>query len=332
VSLDLHVDRPRWEAHLRRVLDGMPDGTSLVPVIKGNGYGFGVDFLAREAAALGVATVAVGTYAELAAVEAHFPGDLLVLEPWRPEVPVTDQRVIHTVSRAADLDALGGRGSGVRIVVEQATSMHRFGFDVALADVPADVRLEGAALHLPMVGDTLAEARSRATGLPGPLWVSHLAPPAAATLSAQTGHEVRLRAGTMLWLGDRSTLTPRARVLEVHRLERGERFGYRQRRAPGGGALIVVSGGTAHGIAMEAPKPPTGLRSRAVAATLGGLEALGRNLSPYTWNGRKLWFAEPPHMQVSLLWVPRSVPPPAVGDELDVDVRFTTTTFDHVLA
>jgi hypothetical protein len=36
-------------------------------------------------------------------------------------------------------------------------------------------------------------------------------------------------------------------------------------------------------------------------------------------------------MQVSLLFLPSSVPPPSVGDELDVDVRMTTALFDSVL-
>ena len=36
-SSSLHVDGDRWRAHLRRVADGTP---GLVPVAKGNGYGF----------------------------------------------------------------------------------------------------------------------------------------------------------------------------------------------------------------------------------------------------------------------------------------------------
>ena len=36
-------------------------------------------------------------------------------------------------------------------------------------------------------------------------------------------------------------------------------------------------------------------------------------------------------MQVSLVWLPAVEPVPAVGSELDVDVRMTTTTFDEVV-
>jgi hypothetical protein len=36
-------------------------------------------------------------------------------------------------------------------------------------------------------------------------------------------------------------------------------------------------------------------------------------------------------MQCSLIWLPPGTDPPAIGDEVDVDVRFTTTTFDRVV-
>jgi len=58
---------------------------------------------------------------------------------------------------------------------------------------------------------------------------------------------------------------------------------------------------------------------------------VNRSLSPFRWAGKQRWFAEPPHMQVSLLWLPSSVTPPAVGDELPVEVRMTTTHFDAVV-
>ena len=71
MSLTLHVDGDRWRAHLREVADGTP---GLVPVAKGNGYGFTLGRLARRAAWLGVDTLAVGTYAELPEVGDPVPG------------------------------------------------------------------------------------------------------------------------------------------------------------------------------------------------------------------------------------------------------------------
>jgi hypothetical protein len=60
------------------------------------------------------------------------------------------------------------------------------------------------------------------------------------------------------------------------------------------------------------------------------VEAFGRALSPFHVAGKQRWFAEPPHMQCSLVWLPATFDPPAVGDEVDVDVRMTTTAFDRI--
>ena len=50
MSLTLTVDGDRWRRHLRAVADRTP---GLVPVAKGNGYGFGLGRLARKADWLG---------------------------------------------------------------------------------------------------------------------------------------------------------------------------------------------------------------------------------------------------------------------------------------
>ncbi len=107
MSLTLTVDGERWRRHLRAVADATP---GLTPVVKGNGYGFTLGRLARKSAWLGVQAIAVGTYVELPEVATRFDGDLLVLTPWRPFVadldPALTDRVIHTVGRVEDLDAL----------------------------------------------------------------------------------------------------------------------------------------------------------------------------------------------------------------------------------
>jgi alanine racemase len=342
VPLTLHVDAARWRDHLRSYL---AEHGGVVPVSKGNGYGFGRSVLAAEAAALGVSTLAVGTYEEISAVDLPFPGDVLVLSPWRPgyEVGLTDEsRVIHTVSRLADLRVLARSTSRPRVVVEVITSMRRHGIAATeigqAVSILDDVRFEGWALHLPLAGARMAQARDLSrlfiatTEAEGDrLWVSHLSADEADQLATETGREVRLRVGTALWLGDRSALHARASVLDVHAVRRGQPFGYRQRRARRDGVLLVVAGGTAHGIALEAPTPATSVRQRAVAVAKGSLEAVGRALSPFRVAGRQRWFAEPPQMHCSLIWLPANIDPPAVGDEIDVDVRYTTTTFDRIV-
>lgn len=353
MSFTLYVDVPRWRAHLESVLATTP---GLVPVIKGNGYGVGVARLAAEAARLGSPTVAVGTAYEMAPVRSAFPGDLLVLTPWHPltgEPPkraLGDGRVLRTV---AHLEALRGLGAvGGRVVVECRTSLHRHGISAAELDALAPLleslsrdsgaRIEGFALHLPLdrpAGvDPVAETthwlgRLRAADVEvNTLWVSHLTVNEVALLGARHPDVAfRPRIGTALWLGERTALRAGGAVLDVQPVTKGQRCGYRQRRAPSDGHLIVVAGGTAQGVAMEGPKPVRGVLPRAKVLALGALEAGNRVLSPFSYRGRRRWFLEPPHMQVSLLMLGADVTPPAIGDELECAVRLTTIVPDRVV-
>ena len=66
---------------------------------------------------------------------------------------------------------------------------------------------------------------------------------------------------------------------------------------------------------------PTGgatMRDRAARIAKGGLDAAGFVRSPFTVGGKQRLFAEPPHMQASMLFLPAGAPVPAVGDEVDV--------------
>ncbi|HIT75622.1 MAG TPA: alanine racemase, partial [Candidatus Avipropionibacterium avicola] len=128
-GLTLTVDAAAWRQHQQTVADATP---GLVPVAKGNGYGFGLPRLAEEAELLGADTIAVGVPDEVSAVRERFSGDIVVLNPWRDGDPgsartVEDERVIPTVSRADDLAALGAGGTPTRVLVEVMTSMRRHG-------------------------------------------------------------------------------------------------------------------------------------------------------------------------------------------------------------
>jgi alanine racemase len=347
MSLTLTVDGHRWREHLREVADANP---GLVPVAKGTGYGFGLGRLARKGEWLGADTLAVGTYEELPEVAQRFSGALLVLTPWRPtgQVPLEDLppgRVIHTVSRLADLVALLDRDPHARIVLERLTSMRRHGMSAEELRAAAPLlehraaRLEGVAFHLPLAaGSHLSEVVHLvndvvAAELPTrTLWVSHLTAPELASLrTSYADFEVRPRIGTDLWLGDRVALTVTATVLDVHEVERGDVFGYRGRTAPKAGHLLVVSGGTAHGIGLEAPIGDHSMRARAATLARGGLDAVGFVRSPFTVDGKLRLFAEPPHMQASMLFLPHGPRVPAVGEEIGVRVRHTITRFDRVV-
>jgi hypothetical protein len=309
-----------------------------VPVAKGNGYGFTVAGLARRAEWLGVGALAVGTYREIVEVDGRFTGDIMVLEPWRPFLDApSEKRLVHTVGRREDLAALASSADRPRVVLEALTSMRRHGFDAAQLEAASGphpgLRVEGLALHLPLGGGHVDEVDGwLRVAHPSRCYLSHVDGTELDALRiAHPDVEFRPRVGTSLWLGDRGAFSARSTVLDVHPVQRGDRSGYRQRRVLRDGHLLVVSGGTAHGIALEAPAPGASARQRAVSVAKGGLEATGRSLSPFTVGGRQRWFAEPPHMQVSLIFLPSSVDPPSVGDEIDVAVRMTTTTFDHVV-
>ena len=141
---------------------------------------------------------------------------------------------------------------------------------------------------------------------------------------------MRPRIGTDLWLGDREALRVTSTVLDVHPLRRGEMYGYRGRSAPREGHLVVVGGGTAHGIGLESPMGESGLRSRAAVVARGGLDALGLTRSPFWVGGKQRFFAETPHMQASMLFLPADATPPEVGDRVAARVRYTATWFERV--
>ncbi|MFG2821913.1 alanine racemase [Kitasatospora sp. NPDC048365] len=340
MTLSMYVDATRWRAHQRAMLAEFP---GLVPVAKGNGYGFGNVRLAAEAAGLGSPVLAVGTVREAVEVAGAFPGDLLVLTPYRvgeEESGLPAGRVVRTVAHS---EALASVAPGTRVVVECMTSMRRHGVSRAdLGRLPVgQAVLEGFALHLPLDrpdgSDPVAEVSEwvraiAAAGLPtATVYLSHLGARDVARLAGLFPATVfRSRIGTRLWLGDVEALSSRATVLDVTPVARGDRYGYRQHKAPSDGHLLVVTGGTAHGVGLEAPKYVHGMVPRAKGLARAGLATVNRTLSPYSWQGRQLWFAEPPHMQVSILFLPGDSKPPAVGDELPLAVRHTTTHFDRV--
>jgi hypothetical protein len=355
VTFRLHVNESSWRAHLISERDRIAAaGATLVPVIKGNGYGFGRDLLLREAGALGADVVAVGTVFEARDVltrdDHGFTGSVVVLTPWdlrdAHARAVWDQldtfdnanRLVRTVSSTEMQARVGSR----RHLVEIESSMSRFGIRSAVS--PRAESCEGVSLHLPLEQPVSSESGS--SGASGrtleairalhsadaSLWLSHLMEPELRQVCAHAqSTRILLRSGTGLWLGERKGLQAWGTVLAVHtNVDRP--VGYRQRRGPRNGTLLIVGGGTAHGVALEAPTAARSVRARAVRVAGGVLEASGKMRSPFHIgsDGPRAWFAEPPHMQVSMLWMPAGADTPQVGQELPCDVRMTTATFDSV--
>jgi len=327
MPLSLHVDGQKWRSHLSAMLSAKP---GLVPVIKGNGYGFGLELLAAESNRLGVETIAVGLASEVAKVRTVFAGEIIILSPDQEINEVSQSKVIQTISY---LDLLQKINSNSNVIVEILTPLNRHGINISdLNQVLAIIKdrnlnLRGFTLHLPIadidgkwVSATLQKLPEGST-----VWISHLhgADQIKKEFPKLTFRE---RIGTSLWLGADSALQARATVLENRKIQ--GTAGYQQRKVNEN--VIVASGGTAHGIGLTAPQSDYSLLGRAKIIARAFEAAFGKLRSPYRWDGKGLNFVEPPHMQCSLLSYSGSNQPKP-GDELTLRVRYTTTTFDQII-
>jgi Alanine racemase, N-terminal domain len=339
-ELALYVDSARWFAHLGGVLGQHPG--RIVPVAKGNGYGFTNEFLASVSSDLGVDAIAVGTIDEARRVLPRFGGLVLVLRPHSPGDYVGDlplRVVFHAASREA-LEDLDGR----RVILQCATSIYDGGMDLdeleTLVPFLEEGVVEGYSLSLPLerhgAGRQLAEIaawiewlRSAAVS-PLRVYVNHVSDTEIRALRGRyPDADIQARLGTRLWLGDTTALHVTGTVIAVESVPRGGRFGYRQRRARADVNIVTVVGGTTHGVGLQAPKMARG-RERLKTVSRAGMAALNLHMSPFSWKERRLWFAEPPHMSVSMLVVPKGVEPPSPGCLLPARLRYTTTRFDRV--
>jgi alanine racemase len=302
VTIRLSVDRERWWNHVTDVAAAI-DG--LVPVIKGNGYGFGRPGLAIAAIELSP-LLAVGTVHELEGLpDGCTP---VVLTPTlRPPAGTTP---VLTVGNRHHVEALAGWGG--RVIVKLESSMHRYGSGIALVEhaQAAGLRTVGVAVHPPLAGDDAAHRAEIVRWLPHvdpslDVWVSHVAPDTYANLP--TTHRYKLRSGSYLWHGDRGALTLEADVLEVRPIGAGTPVGYRQSPAPSDGRLVMVAAGSAAGVA-----------------------ALPDGRSPFHFAHRRLELVEPPHMHTSMVFVPEGDPCPSIGDWVDLQRPLTTTAVDEL--
>jgi alanine racemase len=313
MALRLTVQRAAWESHIDSVaahLDG------LVPVVKGNGYGFGRATLHPLIKSLSD-FVCVGTIYELDGVADRVTPVVLTPSLVPPSTPSSGLTPVMTVGSIGDVDALAGwRG---RAIIKLQSSMRRYGATPAELEFlttavrAAGLDIIGYALHLPLAGsdqDRLVEIEAWLTHLEShqPLWLSHLQPQTYNTLRTRHPERLfRLRLGTALWHGDKSFLQLHADVLGVHRVIQGDRAGYRLTEVHGDGHLVLVSAGSAHGVALLA----------------GGL-------SPFHFARHRLLMLEPPHMHTSMVFVPLGDPCPGVGDRVDVQRPLITTMVDEV--
>ena len=302
MTIRLTVQRERWWNHATYVADTV-DG--LVPVVKGNGYGFGRAGLAIAAAKLSP-LIAVGTVHELVGLPDGVTP--VVLTPtWRP--PDSTEPVL-TVGSEAHIVAL--RDWPGRVIVKLTSDMQRYGGSADLVEraQQAGLRTVGVAIHPPLAGSDDEHREQVVRLLPEidpslDVWVSHLAPTTYETLP--DSHRYKLRLGTYLWHGDREALHLEADVLDTRPIGPGERAGYRLTEVDRWGMLVMIGAGTANGVT-----------------------ALDDGRSPFHYQRTRLGLLEAPHMHTSMAFVPSGEPCPHPGAWVDLQRPLTQTTIDEL--
>lgn len=289
----------------------------MIPVIKGNGYGFGAPVLMQHAV-LFADTIAVGTIYEAHTVpSSHAP---MVLTPVGDDVATltVHPRAILTVGSLQHLETLQRLEFRGRVVIKLRSTMNRYGIDVDQRDSirraveQTDIELAGWSLHPPLAtadDDHATEASSWLTELDPtvPFYVSHLSANSLAELRRRyPKHHIVARSGTELWLGDKSHVHLSTEVLEVRGDVTGT-AGYRPNAVPAGATIVIVGAGSSHGIA-----------------------ALVDGASPFHFGKQRMALLEAPHMHTSMLVVHVGSPCPSYGDSIDVQQPMTRVTPDVI--
>ena len=312
VTIRLAVHEARWLAHVQGVAATMP---GLVPVVKGNGYGFRRWNLMPLAGQL-AAEVAVGTVYEVRDVPSRIVP--LVLTPTLTVPPQSlPKNTVLTVGSLQHVKALVHHGWRGPVMLKLRTSTMRFGvipdeLDAVTSELRANgLTIHGYAVHPPLEGDPTNHLRDierwmRLVPNDAPVYVSHLdAQMYAHIRERHPQRSFRIRLGTALWHGDKSMMQLSADVLDHHPVETGMRAGYRQVAIAGPGEIVLVGCGTAHGIRI-----------------------LDDGRSPFHYQRQRLNMLEPPHMHTSMLLLARGRPIPPVGEWIDVQQPLTRVQVD----
>ena len=318
MTFDLHVDVESPGASTSA--DGAAPAPGLVPVAKGNGYGFGIDLLGAETGTprprpcwRSGPRYEVGRARR--GLRRRHPRAHAVGPPHRP---VAEPRpTIRTVGSVEALHALRASGAtDAQVVVEVETSMHRHGVAhdrlLEVAPLLAGLTSRASPCTCPSPAQRSGAPRRPRRSSPGwgaglrveRLWVSHLVDDRA---GAGRGEHPAIESGRGSAPGCGSAAAtpcaPRAQC-STSTGSPGRRYGYRQRKMPGGHAARRGERWHRPRRRLEAPRPCT-----AWWQEQGGRARRARGdrplLSPFHVGGKQRWFAEPPHMQVLAAARPR---------------------------
>ncbi len=325
MTLRLTVESDAWQTHVKAVVTQFGD---VLPVVKGNGYGFGRSVLMPHAAAIS-SDVAVGSIYELSEVPSNLRPFVLTplgsgVTPMARSSEIRPDAVL-TVGSERDLRVIGDLGLRNPVVIKVESSMHRYGIPASEADeLRKRTESEGHpvvawSVHLPLAGNDdehADEAISLVSNLSTdlPLHLSHIGD-AIRRVRAATSHRVVVRTGTQLWLGDKSMVSMHTDVIAV-RSTMASTAGYRATKvtsrsnvsnADGRLRLIMVGCGSSNGIS-----------------------ALENGSSPFHFARQRLDLLEPPHMHTSML-LGASTPCPEPGNWIDVQQPMTRVQPDAIV-
>lgn len=287
----------------------------LVPVVKGNGYGFRRWNLMPLAGQLSN-EIAVGTVYEARDIPSNVTA--IVLTPTMVAPPANlPPKTVLTVGAPHHVVALSSAGWVGEVIVKLQSSTMRYGIEQEnLESLVSDIHnarltIRGYAIHPPLDGDVNVWLKEICAWLPLldaslPVYVSHLDAQAYNRLrSMNPGYSFKIRLGTALWHGDKTMMQLSADVLDHHPIESGMRAGYRQTKVDGPGEIVMIGCGTAHGVQM-----------------------LPDGRSPFHYQRQRLNMLEPPHMHTSMLFVARGRPIPSMGEWIDVQQPLTRVQVD----
>jgi len=314
VTLRLNVDTISWKRHFREVANGFGD---LIPVVKGNGYGFGRTTLIQHAATLSK-EIAVGTVFEAHDVPKNCVAT--VLTPAGRELPESlPQTAVLTVGSLHHIENLKNNSWRGSVVVKLRSSMNRYGANndeltnVLAALKNAGLTQVGWSIHPPLDGnqsDYLTEIKNWMLQVSSdlPWFVSHIDASGIRQLRQEfVQNKIRARSGTALWLGDKSMTHLIADVLDIRSIGNGETAGYRNVKIKQDGAIAMIGVGTSHGVHL-----------------------VGAELSPFHFNQQRLELVEPSHMHTSMVFIPKGEKLPQVGDYVDVQQPLTRVYPDFI--
>lgn len=309
MTLQLSVDSTAWNLHISQTANSLGD---LIPVVKGNGYGFGRATLIEHARKISH-DIAVGTIFE--AHDVPSDGRAFVLTPVGkvlPEAKNLAKNIVLTVGSVDHVQNLRDDGWRGEVVIKLRSSMNRYGANLSdlktLVAAVQDAGLTqiGWSVHPPLDGTPQSHAAEIGGIISNvdsdlPWFVSHVDAKSLADLRKKFAKKtIRVRSGTQLWLGNKSMFELTADVLDARSVKSGAVVGYRNITLHQDGTLVMIGAGTSHGVQL-----------------------VGAELSPFHFNSTRLSLVEPSHMHTSMVFVPANKTAPKSGDMVDVQQPLT---------